>query len=352
MDASLKKALLLINLGTPDAPTPEKVKKYLAEFLMDPYVIDISAPLRWLLVHGIILRTRPKKSARLYQKIWTDAGSPLLLHLYALVDKVQERLDLGATGGWKVVSAMRYGQPSIERALLRIQSEGIRQVSVWPLYPQYSLAATESSCEAVRQIARRVAPGLELSFRREFYDDALFLDAFAAVARQDRRSFNFDHLLMSFHGLPERQVKKTDSSGAHCLVGQACCEKIIESNRNCYRAQCFATARALASRLELAPDQYSIGFQSRLGRTPWIQPYTEQMYSQLAARGVKRLAVMCPAFVADCLETLEEIKIRGEDMFRRAGGEQLHLIPSLNSSDLWADALTQMVLKDRDGGGA
>lgn len=331
-----KKGLLLINLGTPDAATTEKVRIYLKEFLMDPFVIDIPYPLRWLLVHGAILPKRPALSAAAYRKIWTQRGSPLLEHLEDLVAQVRK---LANPSEWSVVGAMRYGNPSIRSALEELSASGIEEAVVLPLYPQYSLAATESSIVCIRKLARLVAPGLKISFVPAFYDDRHFIEAFAEVARESLRGFEHEHLLFSFHGLPERQVRKTDRSapgGAHCLQSENCCERMTDANRDCYRAQCYATARALAQALALRPDQYAVCFQSRLGRTPWIKPYTDQMYSSLASRGVKRLAVMCPAFVADCLETLEEVQIRGRDDFRRLGGEELRLVPSLNSSPSWA----------------
>lgn len=340
-----KKGLLLINLGTPDAATTEKVRIYLKEFLMDPFVIDIPYPLRWLLVHGAILPKRPALSAEAYRKVWSDRGSPLLEHLEDLVARVQE---LVVASEWKVLGGMRYGTPSIRRALEEFRDEGIDEVVAFPLYPQYSLAATESSMANTRKLAKRVAPGLKLHFVPAFYDDAGFIEAFAQVAREGLQGFDYGHLLFSFHGLPERQIRKTDHSAQgtkHCLESQDCCAVMTEANRDCYRAQCYATARALARVLGLKPEQYTVCFQSRLGRTPWIRPYTDEVYGEVAKRGVKRLAVMCPAFVADCLETLEEVQIRGRDDFRRLGGEDLKLVPSLNSSSAWARAVVQLAQK-------
>lgn len=332
------KGLLLVNLGTPDAPTTDKVRSYLKEFLMDPFVIDIPFPFRWLLVHGAILPRRPAKSAEAYRKIWSERGSPLLEHLMSLCSQVRE---IAEPARWVVKGGMRYGNPSIRAALTEFKSEGISEVVVFPLYPQYSLAATESSIRATQRIARKVAAGMKIRFVPAFYQDPGFISAFAQVARDALQGSEHEHLLFSFHGLPERQIKKTDRTvkGAHCLQSADCCERISEVNRDCYRAQSYATARALAAQLGVGPDRYSVCFQSRLGRTPWIRPYTDQLYVELAGRGVKRVAVMCPAFVADCLETLEEIRIRGQADFQKLGGSELKLIPSLNASPAWARAV-------------
>jgi ferrochelatase len=317
------------------------VRSYLKEFLMDPYVIDIPYPMRWLLVHGAILPKRPAQSAEAYRKVWGERGSPLLEHLLALSSQVQA---VANSDQWVIKAGMRYGNPSLTKALTEFKNEGVGEVVVFPLYPQYSMAATESSIHATRKLARKVAPGIKLRFVPAFYEDKGFIGAFAEVARASLEGFDFDHLLFSFHGLPERQIKKTDRTpgGAHCLQDASCCDRIAENNRDCYRAQSYATARALASRLDLSPDRYTVCFQSRLGRTPWIKPYTDHLYVELAAKGVKRVAVMCPAFVADCLETLEEIQIRGQEDFRKLGGSELKLIPSLNSTPAWARAVLSL----------
>lgn len=341
--------LLLVNLGTPegvpgDGPSTRQVRAYLREFLMDPYVIDIAYPLRWFLVNAVILPTRPAQSARAYRQIWTERGSPLLVHHLDLASALQTELSARGRRPWQVVAAMRYGNPSIAAGLRELRGEGIRETLVVPLYPQYSLAATQSSIEECRAQAARHAPGMNLHFYPPFHDVPAFLDAFAEVAREHLRGYSFDHLFFSFHGLPERQVSRTDRTGGnHCFRSTRCCDRIVDANRDCYRAQCFATARGLASRLGLSGEQFTVCFQSRLGRTPWITPFTDVMYKKLAERGVKRLAVLCPAFVADCLETLEEIQIRGRDQFRSLGGEDLKLIPSLNAAAPWVRGLADMV---------
>ena len=329
------RGLLLINLGTPDEPTPAAVRRYLAQFLSDPRVLDMNPVGRWLLLHGIILRTRPAKSAHAYRQIWTERGSPLLFHSRDLAAAVQERLG----DGWKVALGMRYGKPSIEAAFRELRDAGVDRIVVLPLFPQYASSSTGSALEELYRVAGAELTVAPLEVRPAFFDDPGFLAAFVAVGQATLDGFGADHVLFSFHGLPERHMTAGDPSGTHCLASPDCCAAMNALNRNCYRAQSYATARDLAAGLHLADGGWSVSFQSRLGRTPWIKPYTDVVLDELAARGVKRLAVFCPAFVADCLETLEEIGLRARDQFRAAGGEDLVLVPSLNASATWADAV-------------
>jgi ferrochelatase len=335
------KGLLLINLGSPDAPTTPAVRRYLREFLSDPRVIDINPVGRALLLNAVILPFRPAKSAAAYQKVWTDEGSPLLVHSRALAAAVAERL----AGSHVVELAMRYGQPSIAGALERLRAAGASELTVFPLYPHYAASSTGSSLEEVFRVAGAhwVVPSLRVV--PPFHDDPGFLDAFAAVGAPVLAEGRFDHVLFSFHGLPERQVRKSDDSGAHCLASAGCCDALGAVNRNCYRAQSYATARALAARLGLAEGGYGVSFQSRLGRTPWIRPYTDVVLPELVAQGKRRLAVFCPAFVADCLETLEEIGIRAREQWQGLGGEHLALVPSLNATPAWVDAVASLATR-------
>ena len=330
---------LLINLGTPESPTASAVKEYLAEFLMDPLVIDIAKPFRWALVHGAILRTRPEKTAAQYQQVWTERGSPLLFHSLDLAEKVQTQLGKD----FKVAVGMRYGNPSLRQAAEKLIEAGVEKIVAFPLYPQYSLAATESSSRELCDVLKKIGWNGPVSFISDFYEDPRFIDAAAEAAERKLAESKPDFIVFSFHGLPERQVRKTDSSGKHCLAAKSCCDGMTEVNRNCYRAQCFATARALSQRLNLDQAKTAVAFQSRLGRTPWIQPFTDHLYESLPKRGVRRLAVLCPSFVADCLETLEEVQIRGKKQFLAAGGEELALIPCVNSSDPWADGVASFI---------
>jgi ferrochelatase len=331
--------LLLVNLGTPDEPTTSAVRRYLRQFLSDPRVLDMSALGRWLLLNLVILPRRPAQSAHAYRQIWdASRGSPLLSHSQDLAAAVALRL--GAP--WKVELAMRYGSPSIEAGLAALRKAEVDRVIVLPLFPHYASSSTGSAVEEVFRIAGAAWNVVPIEVVPAFWDDDGFLDAFAEVARPRIDELRADHVLFSFHGLPERQIVKSDESGAHCLHAATCCDDPGARLQWCYRAQSFATARLLAARLGLADGGFTTSFQSRLGRTPWIKPYTDVVLEELAARGVKRLAVMCPAFVADCLETLEEIGIRARAQWKAAGGEELALVPSLNASPRWADAVVAL----------
>lgn len=334
-----RKGLLLINVGTPDAPHTKEVRRYLAEFLGDPRVIDTSALVRWLLLHGYVLRTRPARSAEAYRKIWLPEGSPLLHHCKSLQTAVADAL----AGEYVVELAMRYGAPSIEHALERLRARGIDALTVFPLYPQYASSSTGTSLERVFDEVGKKWNVLPVSVVPPFFAADGFLDAYAEVGRPVLETLSPDHVLFSFHGLPERQILKSDASQTHCLKSDHCCDALGENNRWCYRAQAFATARALASRLDLPKEKWTVTFQSRLGRTPWLRPFTDVVVPELAGKGTKRLAVFCPAFVADCLETVEEIGIRARASFISAGGEELKLVPSLNATPAWVKAVVEQV---------
>lgn len=330
--------LLLINLGTPEAPTTSAVRRYLREFLSDPRVIDIHPIARALLLNLVILPTRPRKSAHAYQKVWTDRGSPLLAYSEDLQAAVAARL--GPT--WKVVLGMRYGRPSLGDALATLLAAPIERLIVLPLYPQDASASTGSSLELLFKLAGGLPLPPPLSVVPAFYDHPGFIRAIVAQGAPIVAKENPDHVLFSFHGLPERQIKRV-VPGGDCLQSERCCDRITAENRSCYRAQCFATARAVASALGLPADRYSITFQSRLGRTPWIRPYTDVVLPELHKQGKRRVVVFCPAFVADCLETLEEIGIRARTDWLAMGGESLTLVPSLNASAEWVDAVVDLV---------
>lgn len=338
--------LLLLNLGTPASAEASDVRPYLREFLTDGRVIDIPGPLRWLLVNGVIAPFRAPKSAEAYKTIWTDEGSPLLVHSRALERAVRERLDADAAAAGTppvvVELAMRYGQPDIAGALERMNRAGVERIVVMPLYPQYSSAATGSSIERVMELASQGPAVPALSFVPAFYEHPSFLDAVIAAAAPQYEAARADHVLFSFHGLPEAHVQATDPSGSHCLRRSGCCDAIAENNRFCYRAQCFATARGLAERLGLSSTHYSVSFQSRLGRAEWVKPYTDDALPALAQQGKRRLAVFCPAFVADCLETLEEIGVRAREDFVGAGGEDLFLMPCPNAHPRFVTAVLEL----------
>ena len=333
MGATHPTGLLLLNLGTPRSPATSDVREYLREFLSDPYVLDMPAPVRWLLLNLVILPFRPARSAHAYRQIWSERGSPLLAHSEELRRKVAERLGDGVA----VELAMRYGEPSIPEALARLRERGVSHVSVFPLYPQHSSAATESSIEAVRSAA--AGSVVTLSVVPAFFDDARFIEAVAEAARPTLAAGAPERVVFSFHGLPERQVRKADASGGRCFATPDCCLGRRDAGINCYRAQCFATAQAVGDALAIPGEERVVAFQSRFGRERWIRPHTDRVLGELARDGVRRVAVITPGFVADCLETLEEIGIRGAATFREHGGEQLSLAPCVNAGDLWADAL-------------
>ncbi len=336
-----RRGILLVNLGTPDAPRTPEVRRYLREFLSDPRVIDVHPVGRALLLYGVILPFRSPKSAAAYRKVWTERGSPVLFHGIDLAERVRERLGSGIP----VEIAMRYQRPSIVQALDRLRAAAVDQIALLPLYPHYSSSAWASTVEKVFLEATRGDNVPAIHVVPPFHDHPAYIDAVVEVSRPVLEAARADRVLLSFHGLPERQIRKSDTSPAHdrCLASAACCDVLVDANRYCYRAHCYATARELAARLGLAADRHEVAFQSRLGRTPWIRPYTDIRIRELAASGVKRLAVMSPAFVADCLETLEEIAIRARDDFRAHGGEELTLVPSLNSSPAWVDAVVRIV---------
>lgn len=334
--------VLLINLGTPDAPTPEAVGPYLREFLMDGFVIDVPKPLRWFLVNVMIVPRRKGQSAKAYQKVQLPEGSPLLVHTRELATKVAARLAVD-DDRYVVEYAMRYGNPSIAASLAKLHSQDVSRIVAFPLYPQYAESSFETAVVETKRRAQELGYTDRLSFFPPFYDRPEFIAAFARRIAEDCEKQSPEHIVFSFHSLPERHLKRLDASREHCLVKSNCCDEISAVNKNCYRAQCIFTATAIAEQLGLKEDSYSVSFQSRLGRAKWIGPTTENVLREVAQRGVKRIAVSCPSFVADCLETVEEMGIRGRETFLDAGGEELRLIPSLNADPAWVEAVAGWV---------
>ena len=329
-------ALLLSNLGSPRSTSVSDVRSYLNQFLMDPYVIDIPWPLRRLLV-GVILAVRPAKSAAAYASIWWPEGSPLVVISQQLTDAVRPLWPHGPT-----TLAMRYGEPSISTRLLELAQQGIKTVTFAPLYPQFADSTTTTAIEEAQKCIKKNNLSLQLNIVKPFYADPLYIKALAKSAESELAQ-DFDHLLLSFHGLPESHLKKLDPTGSHCLSDKSCCETASQAVLDtCYRAQCIRSAELFAQEAGLKPEQWSFAFQSRLGKNKWIEPYTDATLEELAARGVKKLLVMSPAFVADCIETLEELGIEGREEFIAAGGEELVLITWLNAQQHWAQALTQI----------
>ena len=326
-------AVLLVNLGSPDSPDEADVRRYLNEFLMDSRVVDLPWPVRRLLV-SLILKKRPKESGEAYASIWTDEGSPLKVHTAELAERLDARVALPVR--W----AMRYGSPSIEDALVDLAAQGVRHVHFVALYPHWAMSTSETSIVEAERVIRRHDLPIRLEPMAPFYDQPGYVRELADLAREHLRED--DHLLFSYHGLPERQLKKCDPTGEHCLKVDDCC--MVDNpaaHSRCYRHQVFVTSELVARELGLPRDRWEVSFQSRLGRAKWIEPYTDATLEAMPDRGIKRLAVMCPAFVADNLETLEEIAMEGRDTFMEAGGERYTMIPCLNARPGWVEYLAR-----------
>ncbi|HWX20478.1 MAG TPA: ferrochelatase [Candidatus Binatia bacterium] len=330
------KAALLVNLGSPDSPSVADVRRYLREFLMDGRVLDVNWLVRFCVVHFAILPSRPKQSAHAYQSIWTPAGSPLIAISRNVRDKLQQRMSV------PVELAMRYQNPSIENAVRSLSHKGVDEVLLIPLFPHFAMSSFETAVERVKEVTAKLAPQIKVQVQPPFYEQPDYITALVGSSLEFLAR-DYDHLLFSFHGLPERHMRKADPTGNHCLAAVNCCQTASPARATCYRAQCFKTVEAFAAKANLPPGKYSVSFQSRLGREPWLKPYTDHELPRLAQSGIKRLLVICPAFVSDCLETLEEIGIRGRETFLSAGGTELTLIPCLNEHPLWLDALEKMV---------
>ncbi len=337
MTTGKKKAIVLINLGTPDQPDRKSVHRYLTEFLTDSRVIDIPWLQRQMLVRGMIAPFRSGKSAKIYQTIWQKEGSPLLIH----TEQVAELLQKEMGDDYLVTFAMRYQNPSIKAVLEEVKKARVEHLIILPLFPQYASATTGSIKELVMQelSSWQVIPKLTLI--NSFYNHPSFIRAHLKRAEKYQIE-KYDHILFSFHGLPLRQLCKANE-GKPCGKRPHCCQKMTHRNQSCYSAQCYATARAIAHGLKLKSSQYSICFQSRLGRDEWLKPYTEETIIQLADQGKKRLLVFCPAFVCDCLETLYEIAIEYRAIFLDKGGKDLTLVEGLNNEPQWIQGLKQIV---------
>lgn len=333
-----KSAVLLLNLGSPDSTSVPDVRRYLQEFLGDERVIDKPANpfLRKLLVNGIIIPFRVKKSAHAYESIWTPEGSPLILTSQHAQAKLQGRLDL------PVELAMNYGRPSIPDALHRLVNQGIDRLLLFPQYPHYAMSSWETVVVKVQREAARIAPDLKIECVQPYYGDADYIEALVASARP-YLSQPYDHFLFSYHGIPVRHLTKADSSHAHCQVVADCCATCSPAHATCYKAQVTRTSVLFAQQAGLDPAKWSISFQSRLVGEPWLSPYTDAELERLAKAGKKRLLIITPAFVTDCLETLEEIRGEGAEEFKAAGGEQFTAIPCLNDQPVWIDFLARRV---------
>lgn len=332
-----KVGLLLVNLGTPDSCRPKDVYKYLIEFLTDERVIDIPWIRRQILVRGIIVPLRYRKSAKLYQSVWTNYGSPLLVHGRS----VEEKLQVALGHRFNVKLAMRYRNPSIASSLNQLKQTPLEHLIVLPLFPQFASATTGSVHQKVMECVKEWSVIPKITFINNFAADPNFIKPICTIARNYNPE-SYDHVLFSFHGLPEKQIRSSDRSGM-CMEG-SCCSNLNGGNQFCYKAQCFATARAIVDELKIDQKNYSVAFQSRLGRDPWIQPYTTDILKNCASQGKKRVLVFSPSFVCDCLETTCEIGIEYQHEFKKWGGEHLQLVEGLNSHPEWIQGLRQIVL--------
>jgi ferrochelatase len=335
-----KRAVLLVNLGSPASTSVPDVRRYLEEFLGDERVIDKpdSAFLRSLLVNRLIIPRRKENSAHAYEQIWTKEGSPLIV----ISKSVQQKLAAALGPATPVYLAMRYGEPSIASVVAQLAADGIEEVLLFPQYPHYAASSWETVVVKVFEETARRAPRLRVRMIQPFYQDADYIEALHAVCAPYLQQPH-DHVLFSYHGIPERHLRKADSSHAHCLTVRDCCTTASPVHATCYRAQIFATTRALVARAKIPADKHSVSFQSRLAGEPWLSPYTDFELPRLAKEGKKRLLVLCPAFVADCLETLEEIRGQGKESFLAAGGESFQQIPCLNDHPSYIDFLAKRV---------
>lgn len=331
------KGALLINLGSPDSPDPKDVKRYLGEFLMDERVIDLPKPLRTFLVKGIILNTRPKKSAKDYKKIWWKEGSPLIVLSKRLQEAVQKKVSV------PMGLAMRYGSPSIEQGIKSLVDQGVDEIMLIPLYPQFAMATTETILVLAEKIKNEKYPELEFTVLPPFYNHPDYIRVLSQSIQEDLKDKKWEHLLFSYHGIPERHIRKSDITKSHCKIDKSCCQTTSEAHQYCYRHQCYETTRQVAEYLELKEGTYSTSFQSRLGVDPWLQPYTDQTVARFAKKGIKNMAIVTPAFVSDCLETLEEIGMEAAEDFEEKGGEELHVIPCINTRTDWVNVMSRWI---------
>lgn len=328
------KGILLVNLGSPNSTSVKDVRKYLDEFLMDGRVIDVPFITRCLLVKGIILNTRPKQSAKAYSKVWTKEGSPLIVISEKFTKKIKTKVDA------PVALAMRYGKPSIETGIAELAKQGVTDILIVPLYPQYAMATTETIVVLAKQIIRDKFPNITLTDLPPFYNNTDYIDVLSKSIEEELNKEDFDHLLFSYHGVPERHIKNSDITGNHCKLNGECCNTSSEAHAYCYRHQCYQTTKNVVQKLGLKPGFYSTSFQSRLGKDPWLEPYTDETINDRAQNGIKKLAVVTPAFVADCLETIEEIGMEAKEEFEENTGEVFKTIPCLNDRDDWVTTVS------------
>ena len=327
-----------MNLGSPDSTELKDVKKYLMEFLMDERVIDYPYILRKMLVGGIIVPFRTAKSAAAYKTVWTKDGSPLIVITKQLQALLQQEVDE------PVEIAMRYGNPSVGAAYESLIKKvpGLKEVIAIPMYPHYAMSSYETAVEWAKEVYNKKGYSFKLSFIKPYYNNADYLNALKEVIRPYLQQ-EYDHILFSYHGIPRRHILKGDITGSHCLNVENCCDVFSAAHAHCYRHQCLTTTKLVTDALRIPTDKFSFSFQSRLGREEWLRPYTDFRLREMPGEGIKKLLIVCPAFVSDCLETLQEIEMEGRHTFMEAGGESFTLIPCLNVNPLWVNALKKWI---------
>jgi ferrochelatase len=331
------KGVLIVNLGTPDKPEKKEVKSYLGEFLMDKYVIDMNYVSRTLLVKGIILNTRPKKSAEAYKKIWNDKGSPLMYHSVDLVNKVKKLVDV------PVELSMRYNKPSIASGLDKLNKLGCDEIFVIPLYPQYAMSSFTTVVEKVKTEAKKLNQNIKLDFIEPFYNEPNFVKLWSDKIKLEKEKSGAEYVLFSYHSIPVNHLVKSDCTGEHCTKVDNCCEIKSKAHETCYKHQCIETTKAIVENLDLQKNEFEIAYQSKLGRKEWLTPATANRIDELPKEGKKNIMVVVPSFVSDCLETIEEIGMEGRECFMEYGGEKYHRVDCLNSDDNWAELLADWI---------
>ena len=332
------KGVLLVNLGSPDTPEPADVKNYLREFLMDERVIDFPYIVRSLLVKGIILNTRPKKSAEAYKKIWWKEGSPLIVLTKLLMEKVKKNISI------PVEIAMRYGKPSIKEGLDALNNKGVKEVLIIPLYPQFAMATTETILVLAEKIKNEFFPQMTFTSLPSFYKHPDYIRVLSNSIQEELKGKKWEHIIFSYHGVPNRHIRKSDVTKSHCKMDKVCCFKESPAHNYCYKHQCENTTLEVARYLELKDGSYSTTFQSRvsiLGN--WLKPYTDKAVSSFAEKGYKEIAIVTPALISDCLETLEEIGMEAAEDFEEKGGKKLHVIPCINDREDWVKVLSRWI---------
>lgn len=327
------KGILLINLGSPDSTSTKDVRKYLDEFLMDKRVIDMPYWKRFLLVKGIILNTRPKKSAAAYKKIWWKEGSPLEVISARFTKKLRKKIDC------PIALGMRYGSMSMEKAIKELVDKGVSEILMIPMYPHFAMSSYETVEVKADEIIAKNYPSVKLESFPVFYNEPNYIQAMVSNIQNQLKGVDFNHILFSYHGLPERHILLADPTKSHCKLDKSCCNTHSEAHKTCYRHQCFETTKEIVKLLNLEEKTYSNSFQSRLLKDPWLKPYTDNEFGRFPKENIKKLVVITPAFVTDCLETLEEIAMEGKKQFMSAGGEKYTHIKCMNDNDDWVNVV-------------